>query len=67
MKYTRHSQLVSHYMLQVLQGALPQEFGDLREPSVPDLSDVFGQVRHVIAYAYPRKTRGQQHLPTYSP
>ena len=54
-------------MLQVLQGALPQEYGELREPSVPDLSDVFGQVRHVIAYCYTHKSFGQQHPPTYSP
>jgi hypothetical protein len=29
--------------LQMLQGGLPQDYGELREPSVPDLSEVFGQ------------------------
>ncbi|KAL0021454.1 hypothetical protein WJX79_002812 [Trebouxia sp. C0005] len=27
----------------MLQGGLPQDYGELREPSVPDLSEVFGQ------------------------
>ncbi len=31
--------------LQMLQGGLPQDYGELREPSVPDLSEVFGQVQ----------------------
>ena len=28
----------------MLQGGLPQDYRELREPSVPDLSEVFGQV-----------------------
>lgn len=31
-------------LMQVLQGSLPEEYHELREPSVPDLSYVLGQV-----------------------
>ena len=31
-------------LMQVLQGSLPEEYQELREPSVPDLSYVLGQV-----------------------
>ena len=31
--------------MQVLQGSLPEEYQELREPSIPDLSYVLGQVR----------------------
>lgn len=34
------------HCLQVPFGALPGEVGQLTEPSVPDLSEVFGQVGH---------------------
>ena len=30
--------------MQFMQGGLPQDYRELQEPSVPDLSDVFGQV-----------------------
>ena len=30
--------------MQVLQGSLPEEYQELREPSVPDMSYVLGQV-----------------------
>ena len=34
-------------LTQVLQGSLPEEYQELREPSVPDLSYVLGQVRQL--------------------
>ena len=34
---------------QVLEGPLPEEYRELREPSVPDLSYVFGHVRSPLS------------------
>ena len=48
-------------LLQVLQGSLPEEYQELREPSVPDLSYVLGQVhplpvtivhRHIVLKSF---------------